>query len=83
MDWEFERGMCCIQIFFSMRINSCFYIDARAIMIRGVMLEGRYWSNPISGHDMVITGDLRADIDCLNTYLSVEATSWLLRDILA
>lgn len=52
-------------------------------MIRGVMLEGRYWSNPISVHDMVvITGDLRADVDCLNIYLSVEATSWLLRDIL-
>lgn len=60
--------MCCIQTFFSMRINRRFYIDAVAVMIRGVMLEGRYWSNPISVHDMVvITGDLRADIDCLNT----------------
>lgn len=65
-----------------MRINPCFYSDAVAIMIRGVMLEGRYWSNPISVYDMVvITGDLRADVDCLYTYLSVEATSWLLRDI--
>lgn len=70
--------MCCIQIFFSMRINPCCYIDAVAIMIRGVMLGGRHWSNPISVHDMVvITGDLRADVDCLNTYLVIRRSDLL------